>query len=93
MKTIFSFTFSVDGVDAHTDTTSYYEYALKQKRKAIVSAISKHTGILPAKLEVTYEGGIDCWFGPGSVMLYELGLVVRITHGPEDACTVSILKP
>jgi hypothetical protein len=63
---------------------------LYQHRAKIVKAIEKEFPTISG-IEDTYEGGIDTWFGPGSVMLFELGLALRITHGPEDECKLEIL--
>ena len=93
MKAIFKCTFTLEQIDA-TDMADMNQavlsYALKQHRAKIVKAIEKEFPTID-KLETEYEDGIETWFGPGSVMLYELGLALRFTFGPEEYNSFEIL--
>lgn len=93
MKTIFKCTFTLEQVEATNMTdinTAILSYVLHQHRAKIVKAIEKEYPTIQS-IEHEYEGGIDTWFGPGSVMLYELGLALRFTLGPEEGCVFEML--
>jgi hypothetical protein len=68
------------------------KHALKHNRTRIVKALTKRFPSLFSKQDIDqYEGGIDTWFGVGSVMCYELGCAMRISYGPEDATILEVL--
>lgn len=75
-----------------TELDCICKYVLKHHRNEILNAISSISGINSQNLDERYNGGIDSWFGPGSVMLYELGLAVRFTFGPADDGVFEILS-
>jgi len=53
------------------------EMAYAKYKPEIVAFIESKVPDLAGELE-TFEGGIDSWYGFGSVMLYELGIRVNI---------------
>jgi len=67
------------------------DFVLHQYGEELVAALSAATGLTPECL-VEYEGGIDEWFGPGSVQLYELLLPIRVTYGPKDDTLLEVLS-
>ena len=56
-------------------------------REEIISSLSQHFKDIDF---LTYEGGIDGWFGWGSVFSYELGLKFIIELADQDGLLISI---
>jgi hypothetical protein len=55
----------------------------RQNRDEIIQVLAKDTGMSVQQIVEEYEGGIDYWFGWGSVMMFELGYNINIQMGDE----------
>jgi len=73
-----------DLTDAHSIPATYADF-LKEHKQEIYEYIAKQHDVNP----FTYEGGVDTWFGLGSVMLYELCLEPSI-EWKADEVTLTI---
>ena len=71
-------TFNINDLDCKTDIDFLMSYALEHHRQLVIDYMES-TYYSDCS---TYEGGIDDWFGLGSVILYELGLTpsVQVDH-------------
>ena len=76
-KEIFKKTFNTADY-ASSDVHNLMQKALEEDRAEIINAIAYDADISPERLQNEYEGGIDSWFGLGSVMLFELGYTINV---------------
>jgi len=86
-KVIFTGTLSYECIDQQNEFKSF----LKYYRMQIIQAIEDDNPNLKGEIDSSYEGGIDSWFGPGSVGVCELAMAFRVTHR-ETGITLELIQ-